>query len=190
MEYLGLAARFVLAAVFLVAGAGKLTDPDAVRAAVANYRLLPAAWVRPVARTLPWAEVALGALLAAGVLVSVSALVAAAFLLGFAAAVEINLRRGRSIGCGCGLRRQQRISRRLILRNLVLATGAAVAAIAPSAALAVWPGPGTADSILTHDEGFAIAVAVTALLALGVLALEVLDFQVARGRLRRRMGLR
>jgi uncharacterized membrane protein YphA (DoxX/SURF4 family) len=53
MEYLGLVTRLLVGLVFLVAGATKLRDSIGFRAAVANYRILPAALVTPVALRCP-----------------------------------------------------------------------------------------------------------------------------------------
>jgi len=94
---------------------------------IANYRLVPDGVVRAVALGLPVVECALGA----GLIVSpffasvalVSGLAAGALLLLFAAAMAINLRRGRGhIDCGCGhAALRQPLSWLLVARNLVLA---------------------------------------------------------------------
>ena len=118
-----LAAALVLAAVFGTAGPPKLAARDAFAGVLANYRLLPDRLVTPVALVLPGLEiaVALGLLLPATR--PPAALGACLLLLLFAAAMAVNLLRGRSdIDCGCaiGLLRE-RIGWPLVARNLLLA---------------------------------------------------------------------
>ncbi len=129
---LALTAAFLLAGVLATAGAAKLRDPVAFAGAVANYRLLPPALVAPFALALPPAELAT----ALGLLVPASrpaaAWAAGFLLLLFAAAMAVNLLRGRrDVDCGChgGLLRQ-RIAWPLVWRNLALAAGAAALALA------------------------------------------------------------
>jgi uncharacterized membrane protein YphA (DoxX/SURF4 family) len=116
-------AVLLLAIVFGVAALAKLRDLDAFQGVVEQYRLLPDALVGPFVRVLPVVE--LGAAL--GLLLPTTRTLAAATLVGllvlFAAAMAINLARGRSdIDCGCFIGVQkQRISWALVVRNLVLA---------------------------------------------------------------------
>lgn len=95
------AARWVLAAVFIVAGVLKAADPQTSVSAVRAYELLPAWLVTPVGWGLPFAEIALGLLLAAGVLTRALAVAAAALLVTFLAGVGSAAARGLSIDCGC-----------------------------------------------------------------------------------------
>jgi hypothetical protein len=118
----------------LLAGAAlaKLRDLHGFAAAVAGYRLLPAKLARPAAAGFVGAEAAL----AAGLWLAPApaAYGAAALLALYAAAIGVNLARGRrDIDCGCGgpLGRQA-LSETLVLRNLVLA-GAALACALPLA---------------------------------------------------------
>jgi uncharacterized membrane protein YphA (DoxX/SURF4 family) len=116
-------ALVLLAAVFAAAALAKLKEVEMFAGVVEQYDLLPRALVRPFAYALPVVE--LGATLA--LLLPASRAPAAALLilllLGFAAAMAINLVRGRSeIDCGCFIGVQkQRISWTLVARNLVLA---------------------------------------------------------------------
>ncbi len=107
--------------VFLTAGIAKLRGRRIFPGVVANYRLLPDALVAPVAAVLPVAEVVLGAGLLAGV--SVAAVPVIGLLLLFAAAMAVNIGRGRAhIDCGCGRSElRQPLSRTLVVRNVVLA---------------------------------------------------------------------
>lgn len=93
--------RLVLAAVFLVAGAAKVLDPQSSVAAVRAYQLLPVSLETLVGWGLPFVEIVLGLLLIAGVFTRVLG-VASAVLLGvFIAGVASAAVRGLSIDCGC-----------------------------------------------------------------------------------------
>jgi len=118
---IGLAGALGVGLVFTHAAVVKFRHRHMLPGIVANYRLLPAALVAPVAYVLPIVELSIGlALLAGGARIAV--LPAVALLLLFAAAIAINLRRGRShIDCGCGrpdLRETLRWS--MVIRNLAL----------------------------------------------------------------------
>jgi len=119
---LGLAGAFGVGLVFIHAGLSKLLHRDLVVGVIANYRLLPESLVAPAARALPIVELTIGLALLAGA-PRLAILPAAVLLLGFAAAMAINLRRGRSyIDCGCGRSQlRQTLSWPLVWRNVVLA---------------------------------------------------------------------
>jgi uncharacterized membrane protein YphA (DoxX/SURF4 family) len=87
--------------VFLVAGGLKVIDPQSSVAAVRAYRLLPSSLVTIVGWGLPFAEIALGVLLLAGVATRLVAVGSAVLLLVFIAAVTSAAARGLSIDCGC-----------------------------------------------------------------------------------------
>jgi uncharacterized membrane protein YphA (DoxX/SURF4 family) len=137
-----LAVRWFLAGVFLRSGLGKTTGLAQFRAAVANYRLLPAVLVTPVAYTLPLAEIAAGILLALGILPLVVAAALALLLIAFAAAIAVNLARGRVIDCGCAgsVATPQLISWRHVGTDIALAVAATAVAIAPPPG-DLWTGP-------------------------------------------------
>jgi hypothetical protein len=172
MEYLGFAARLVIGAIFVVAGATKLRHPDDFRRAVADYQILPAALVAPAARLLPPLEVALGAMLLLGVLIVPASVLAAVVLVGFAAAILVNVERGRRIGCGCGFGRRVTVSRRLAARNGALTALALASAAWPSAVLALYPGPGVPESVITPADAVAAAMATAALAGAVLVLLE------------------
>jgi uncharacterized membrane protein YphA (DoxX/SURF4 family) len=94
-------ARVVLGGVLLVAGALKAADPQASVSAVRAYELLPAGLATVVGWGLPFAEIALGALLLAGLGTRAVAAAVAVLLLVFVAAVLSAALRGLSIDCGC-----------------------------------------------------------------------------------------
>jgi len=131
----GLTGAFGAGIVFIEAGLAKLRHRDLLPGVVANYRLLPETLVAPFSAVLPVVELGLGLGLVASVLTGGSlawlALPAAALLLVFAAAMAINIRRGRrAIDCGCG-RSQLRQPLRwgLVARNIALALVVAVHAL-------------------------------------------------------------
>ncbi|HVS75649.1 MAG TPA: MauE/DoxX family redox-associated membrane protein [Steroidobacteraceae bacterium] len=119
------------ALLFAVAGAHKLSARAAFEETLAGYRLLPAALAGPASLFLP----ALECLIAAALLVPGSrgpaALAGSALLAGYAAAMGINLLRGRrQLDCGClGPRGGGMISGALVLRNGLMALALAVTGV-------------------------------------------------------------
>jgi len=127
--FIGFAVRGALAALMLASAVHKLRDLAGFRQAVEDYRLLPASVSPAVALLVPLAEAVAGVATLFG---SGSGLVAAAaLLLLYAAAIAINLRRGRrTIDCGCLAfgKTGQPIHAGMVLRNALLAMlGLAVA---------------------------------------------------------------
>jgi uncharacterized membrane protein YphA (DoxX/SURF4 family) len=117
------AAILLLAGIFLPSAWSKLRALDEFTGIVADYRLVPAPLVEPVARILPVLEIAAGLGIVLPPTRPAAAGLACALLLLFAAAMAINLARGRrEIDCGCYLGRQkERIGWPLVVRNLLLA---------------------------------------------------------------------
>ena len=129
-----LALRILVALLLASAALVKLRDPRGFAAAVAGYRLLPAALAPGAAAGFVAAEVALAAGLWLPPVREAAALGAAALVTLYGVAIAVNLARGRrDIDCGCGgpLGRQT-LSEALVLRNLLLA-GAALACALPVA---------------------------------------------------------
>ena len=123
-------AAAALAVLWGHAGLTKLRDAARFEGVLADYRLLPAAMVAPLARVLPWLELALAAALVSTATRPAAAIASAAMLLAYAAAVAVNLGRGRrSIDCGCG-GEPQPIHPWIVGRNGVLAA-VSVALLAP-----------------------------------------------------------
>jgi uncharacterized membrane protein YphA (DoxX/SURF4 family) len=123
-----LAARVLGALVFGTAVYGKMRHRAEFFGVVANYRLLSESLVTPVAWLVMGLEALVVLSFVSGSLILLGAWLAALLLSGFAAAIAINLARGRKvIDCGCfqsALRQPLRIV--LVSRNLLL-----VAAILP-----------------------------------------------------------
>lgn len=126
-----------LAWVFWPAAWHKWRDPAGFEAALRAYRVLPTRWL-PLGRVLPGLEALAGALLVGGWVVdglrAPGALIAASLLALYAAAMSINLVRGRVLDCGCG-GAPQPLSWGLVVRNGVLAA-MAIAAGLPAASRA------------------------------------------------------
>ena len=101
-RWLSIFLRLLLSAVFLYAAYTKLKQPWLVFAmAIDSYRLLPEWAVLALARTLPWLEAAIGALLLFGIGLRFTAIAASALLAGFFAVMVFSYVRGNQIDCGC-----------------------------------------------------------------------------------------
>ena len=134
------ALRLSLALLLLAASQHKVRDFAGFRAALGEYRLLPARWASGGAALLLLAELGTGiALLLPGV-ARAAALAAALLLLLYSAAIGINLARGRrEIDCGCaGAGARRPLSEALIARNGLLIAVAATCALPPAGRTLVW----------------------------------------------------
>ena len=97
-----LALRVALGAVFVYAAWTKLRQPwELFAMSIDAYQVLPDWAVRVVARTLPWAELAIGLTLMAGRWLRVSAGAASLLLLVFFALMVRAYVKGMQIDCGC-----------------------------------------------------------------------------------------
>jgi len=128
--------RILLLLIFLQAGLQKLRHLGELEGVVQNYRVLPDYAARPVSIILPFAELAV----AAGLLINISpwAELSAAALLGlFAAAMAVNVARGRrEIDCGCfSTSLKQVVSGWTVSRNCVLAMAALLVSREPGGPL-------------------------------------------------------
>jgi hypothetical protein len=117
-----LIARIVVGLLLLTAGIAKWRlGAHSFAQAIQGYRLLPVDLPLAVARVLPFAEMAIGLALVVGAATPLAALCAATLLTLFATAMASALTRGLETGCGCSaLVREQRVSWRLVYRNLAL----------------------------------------------------------------------
>lgn len=129
----GFAASVFVGLIFLVAGIDKLRHRDLLPGVIANYRLLPAALVGPAAAVLPIAELLIGAALLLGNRPA-APVAAIGLLLVFAAAMAINIGRGRRhIDCGCGhsgLR--QELGWGKVARNIAMAAAVSLRLAGPA----------------------------------------------------------
>ena len=117
------AGRVCVGLVFILAATQKTQHWRVFSGVVANYRLLPRPLIGPVAALLPPLEMLVGILLLSAQIRPFGALAAIALLGLFAAAMAVNLKRGRSeIDCGCGHSfLKQNLSWVLVGRNAGLA---------------------------------------------------------------------
>ncbi|HEY1435832.1 MAG TPA: MauE/DoxX family redox-associated membrane protein [Thermoanaerobaculia bacterium] len=99
--WLTIRVQFVLAAVFVVAGFGKITDPPGFAHEIHNYGLVPGVAVNAMAIVLPWIEVVCGLALFLGIARRSSARILGLLLVVFVIALSINLIRGKPVDCGC-----------------------------------------------------------------------------------------
>lgn len=100
-KYFLLAARIVLAFVFIYAAISKAADPEGFAKAISNYKLLPIFIINIFAIILPWIELSSGILLLFGISVKENSAIISAMLLLFIIAIGISLARGLNIDCGC-----------------------------------------------------------------------------------------
>ena len=117
------AGRVCVGLVFVLAAVQKAQHWRIFSGVLANYRLLPPSLVAPVSILLPPAEMLVGLLLLSAQFRPFGEWTAVALLGLFAAAMAVNLRRGRSqIDCGCGRSLlKQNLRWALVVRNAGLA---------------------------------------------------------------------
>lgn len=121
---LSVLATLFVGLVLAVAAISKLRSPDEFQGVVDNYRLLPGFLVKPVAKLLPWIELACAVALMVPPVREIAAWVAVGLFVMFSLALAINVGRGRThIDCGCVRRptSRSRIGMFHVLRALFLA---------------------------------------------------------------------
>ena len=97
----GTMARLLLAAVLAWAGLVKIGDLTEAGRTVALYRIVPDDFAQLVGGVMPFVEVAVALLLAAGLATRIAAVGAAMLLVAYVAAIVSVWARGLSIDCGC-----------------------------------------------------------------------------------------
>jgi hypothetical protein len=129
---LGEVARLTVAVIFSLTALHALRDWTMFGGIVEQYRLVPR-WLAMISsRILPPLELAAAAALVLPVTSRAGAVLGFCLMALFTAAITVNLARGRvSIDCGCGGVSGQKLSAGLVLRNLVIMMGLAVALAAP-----------------------------------------------------------
>jgi len=131
---LQLALRAALALLMAAAASHKLRDLARFRATLGGYEIIPVAAVSTVAPMVAALEATLAVALLSGFAVGVTGVATSLLMLGYAAAIAVNVRRGRmDIDCGCmGPASRVPLSQALVVRNLVLAS-AAILLVVPAA---------------------------------------------------------
>ncbi len=135
-----IALRGALAALLLAAAWHKLRDPIAFWQTVSGYRLLSEWLERPLARAIPFLEIAI-ALSVLFFTTSPLPLVAAVSLwVVYGAAIATNLLRGRTeLECGCGgIGADQTIHWGLVVRNGILALTTGLLLLPGSTRMLTW----------------------------------------------------
>lgn len=179
METALLLTRIALAIIFIAAGTAKLFDLEGSRRAVTGFGV-PERFASPAALLLPITELAIGLGFILRSTAWWSSIAAIVLLLGFIAAISVNLAKGRTPDCHCfGQLHSAPVSWRTLARN---------AAMAIFAGFIAWQGPsnsgarvgGWTDAWTAVAERWlllAVAVAVIAIAAEAWLLLNLLDQQ-------------
>ncbi len=181
MSTLLLIARVFLGGVFVFAGFAKLRDPNGTRRAAVDFGV-PELLARPIARTLPFAEIALAIALLPLASATWAAMAIAALLAAFTIAISISILSGKQTVCHCfGETGSTPVGWSSVVRNVVLGA---------SAALVAWPKPdGAGPSVIAwwHDAPPetkpVLALALTSILACVALAWVCLGLLRQHGRL-------
>jgi uncharacterized membrane protein YphA (DoxX/SURF4 family) len=101
-RWLLIAGRLIIAVIFLYAGYEKVREPWLQFAiSVESFKLAPENWLEPIARILPWCEIALGIALLTGIFARWFSLIATGLLAFF---LFIGIRasvKGLVVDCGC-----------------------------------------------------------------------------------------
>jgi uncharacterized membrane protein YphA (DoxX/SURF4 family) len=99
--WIGLFARLTLGGVLFIAGYLKVSAPDKSQMAVRAYEMLPISVANALGLILPFAEVAIGALLILGSLTRAMAALGGFTMVIFIIAISQAWARGLNIDCGC-----------------------------------------------------------------------------------------
>src|SRR5271165_1441151 len=117
-----------IALLFASAAAHKLRDLAAFDEIFSAYGLAPNIRGARISRVVPMLEISVAAGLAFSISRPYAAALGMLLLLGYAAAIAINLKRGnRDLACGCGGPERRPIAAYMVWRNALLALAAAVA---------------------------------------------------------------
>lgn len=95
------AARLIMAGIFIYASIDKIAHPATFAKDVYNYQILPDALINLTALILPWLELFLGLCLVAGIWLPGAVITVNGLLIVFIASLILNLARGLDVNCGC-----------------------------------------------------------------------------------------
>lgn len=101
MTWVSALARFGLAAVWIISGLTKISDPLATRQSVAAYELFSQDLVNIIGTALAPVEIALGVLLLLGIFLRPVAILSGIIFIGFIGGIASAWARGLTIDCGC-----------------------------------------------------------------------------------------
>jgi peroxiredoxin/uncharacterized membrane protein YphA (DoxX/SURF4 family) len=183
MDALLLAARLILAAVFLVSGIAKLFDLSGAQAAMRSFGV-PESMTRGSGILLPIVEILVAILLLPVATAKWGALIALVLLVVFIAGISYNLSRGRKFDCHCfGELTHSEIGPSTLVRNVVLAVLAAFVTIPGFANNNVGTSIGDAFGGLDAFQWVVLAIGVILLVALGAVSWLLVHLLGQNGRL-------
>ncbi len=132
LDVLAIGARLVVGVALIIAARAKLRDRQAFAEGVHDYDVLSPSVEEPVARLVPWIELALGVCVLAGLALPWSAVAAAELFAVFGLAIASAVRRGKDIPCHCfSASDTHRIGLGAVARDGVLVALALIAAAGP-----------------------------------------------------------
>jgi uncharacterized membrane protein YphA (DoxX/SURF4 family) len=100
--WLLLIGRIAVGVTFIYSGYAKLSEPWLqFVVSLESFKILPDAWLEPIARTMPWLEVLLGVAILTGILARWFLLIATLLLVVFTGAGVSAYARGLAVDCGC-----------------------------------------------------------------------------------------
>jgi uncharacterized membrane protein YphA (DoxX/SURF4 family) len=100
--FLLIAGRLGIAVIFLYAGIAKVREPWLQFAvSIETFKIVPESWLEPLARYLPWCEIALGIALISGILARWFSLIATGMLTWFLFIGIRAVAKGLTVDCGC-----------------------------------------------------------------------------------------
>lgn len=101
-RWLLIAGRLAIAVIFLWAGIAKVREPWLQFAvSIESFKIVPETWLEPIARYLPWCEIALGIALIPGILARWFSLLATGMLAWFLFIGVRAYAKGLTVDCGC-----------------------------------------------------------------------------------------
>ncbi|MCC7022569.1 MAG: TlpA family protein disulfide reductase [Thermomicrobiales bacterium] len=183
MDALLLAARLILAVVFVVSGVAKLLDLSGAQAAMRSFGV-PESMTRAAGIALPIAEIVIALLLIPAASAIWGGLLAFLLLLAFVAAIGYNLSKGRKFECHCfGQLSRSEIGPQTLIRNAVLAVIAGFVVVAGIARGNAGPGVTEVASSLDAFQWVMLIFAVAILVALGAISWLLVHLLGQNGRL-------
>jgi thiol-disulfide isomerase/thioredoxin len=183
MDALLLAARLVLAAVFLVSGIAKLFDLAGAQAAMRSFGV-PESMARSAGILLPIAEIVVAILLIPEASAQWGALLALVLLVVFIAGIGYNLARGRKFECHCfGELTHSEIGPPTLIRNVILAVIALFVAYNGFANGSAGPAVGETFQGLSTFEWIILVLGIIILAALAGVAWLLVHLLGQNGRL-------
>lgn len=180
LELAVLGARFFIGFLLVAAAMPKLADRTGFAQALAQYRAVPASFIRSISIGIPLAEAVLGVSLLLGVAMTQTAAAAAVLFASFAAGVSVNLIQGERGDCGCGIGSDSRsVSWLLVAEDIVLCGVCVCIVFFSTGAFALLPS-GQESAVIARGDALAMAVTASSLLLALLLAGQLRVWGVPR----------